>query len=138
MSFSTDVHKIAKRLDSTADQVTRAIKISFFTGIIRDTRVDTGRLRGNWQTSTGTPKLVKIDRLDPEAIESVNEVISNITTDGVDYMANNLPYAKVWEEKDGMVAKNLVRVQRAMRSILAIRDIVGSGSSLTQFERGGT
>ena len=42
----------------------RAIKISLFNGVIGDTRVDTRRLQGNWQTSTGKPITLTVERFD--------------------------------------------------------------------------
>ena len=43
--------KTAKELD----QMVRAIQIETFTQCINLTRVDTGRMRGNWQTNVGSP-----------------------------------------------------------------------------------
>jgi hypothetical protein len=124
--FSIDVAKFARKTSSTMGEAARAIKISLFNGVIRDTRVDTGRLRGNWQTSTGRPILTQIERLDriPQGAdggESQTQVIATVTPDGVDYMTNNLPYAEVWEERDGMIAKNMARIQRNVNK--AVKDV---------------
>ena len=118
MSFSADLSKYARKTINNAANVSRAAKISLFSGIISDTRVDTGRLRGNWQTSTGAPKLAEIEREFPEGTpDSVlfQETMENVTAFGADYMTNNLPYAVVMEEKDGMVAKNMARVERNLK-----------------------
>jgi hypothetical protein len=37
----------------------------------------------------------------------------------VDYLSNNLPYAEVWEERDGMVKKNMARIVANVRSEVA-------------------
>ena len=115
MSFSADLSKYARKTINNAGNVSRAAKISLFSGIIQDTRVDTGRLRGNWQTSTGAPKLAEVERLDLSGELAISEAAENVTAFGVDYMTNNLPYAEVLEEKDGMVAKNIARIERNLK-----------------------
>lgn len=113
--FALDIERFSKKTKSTLDQASRAIKLSLFRGVIMDTRVDTGRLRGNWQTSTGQPITGVVERLDPSGQATVAEAASNITGIGVDYMTNNLPYAEVWEERDAMISRNMTRIQRSVR-----------------------
>ena len=117
-TFSSDISKYARKTIDDAGKVSRASKLALFSGVIRDTRVDTGRLRGNWQTSTGSPKMVEIEREFPKGTpddELIKEPMANVTAFGADYMTNNLPYAVVYEEKDGMVAKNMARVERNLK-----------------------
>lgn len=122
MSFSVDIAKFANKTKSTLDESARAIKISLFNGVIRDTRVDTGRLRGNWTTTTGSPATGTVDRLDKieqgtNGGEAMNEVISNVRGATVDYLTNNLPYAEIWNERDGMVEKNMARIARIVQEV---------------------
>lgn len=122
MSFALDVSRFAKKTKSTLDESVRAIKIELFNGVIRDTRFDTGRLRGNWQTTTGEPAGSEIDRLDPSGALATAEVAQNVTgLGGVDYLANNLPYAEVWETRDGMVLKNMIRIRRIVSDVAGRR-----------------
>lgn len=114
MSFQDDIKAYAKKTNMRLGYVSSVLKLKLFSGVIMDTRVDTGRLRGNWQTSTGYPKFTPIERLDPTGSLAIEEVAANITDSGADYLTNNLPYAEVWEERDGMVAKNMARIQRAL------------------------
>lgn len=121
MTFKADISHFAKRTNSNLDEACRAIKISLFSAIIRDTRVDTGRLRGNWQTSTGSPVTTDTDRqsglpkgqVPPEQDVEMDRNITGVGTK--DYLTNGLPYAQVWEERDGMLSKNLARVSRIVR-----------------------
>jgi len=113
--FALDISAFAKATNSTLDEASRAIKIALFTGVILDTRVKTGRLRGNWQTTTGSPANGEIDRLDPGGSSAINEAVSGVTGFGVDYLTNNLPYAEVWEDRDGMIAKNMARIDQIVR-----------------------
>jgi len=116
MSFKADISRFAKKTNSSLDEACRAIKISLFNSVIMDTRVRTGRLRGNWQTSTGSPVTSETGRLDPSGASATQETEQKVTGIGtVDYLTNNLPYAEVWEEKDGMLSKNLARISRIVR-----------------------
>jgi hypothetical protein len=104
--------QLAAVLGKEVDQVIRATKIALFNGVIRDTRVDTGRLRGNWQTTTGSPAPSEIARLDPSGSAAQADVKATVGSDTVDFLTNNLPYAEVWEQRDGMIAKNVARIER--------------------------
>jgi hypothetical protein len=113
---NVDLEQWAKDTGVSLDEGARAIKIEVFTDVIDNTRIQFGRLRGNWQTSTGSPATGEIDRLDPEGSNKANdEVEMKVRADTVDYLTNNLPYAEVWEERDGMVAKALARVESIVR-----------------------
>lgn len=87
----------------------KAIKTEVLGGIINDTRVDTGLLRGNWQTGKA-PIDSTTTRLDQSGGFARAEMGRAVTVDGVEFMTNNLPYAAVWEERDAMIEKNFLRV----------------------------
>lgn len=114
-NFSLDIAAFAKQAEATLDETARAIKISLFNGVIRDTRVDTGRLRGNWQTTTGSPANGELARLDPSGAAATQDVQNGVKGDTVDYLTNNLPYAEVWEERDAMIDKNMARIAQIVR-----------------------
>ena len=126
MSFSNDMAKFAHKVNANLNEVSRAIPIALFNGVIRDTRVDTGRLRGNWQTTTGFKAPDEIERKNKISKGSnggsaQKEVTEEVKAFSVTYLTNNLPYAMVYEEKDGMIAKNMARIGRNIKK--AIRDI---------------
>jgi len=114
MTWTVDIRKIAEQTNATLDEAARAITISLFNGVINDTRVDTGRLRGNWQASIGQPEQGTIERLDPNGTQAATEVESTVQSGAVNYLTNNLPYAEVWEQRDGMVARNAARIERTV------------------------
>lgn len=118
MSFSAQIKGFAQRTKTSIAASSKGIKISLFNGVINDTRVLTGMLRGNWQTSTGSPITSEIDRLDPNGEATKQEVKKNVTAYGVDYMSNNLPYAEVYEEKDAMIGKNMMRISRIVKEVV--------------------
>lgn len=115
MSFSSDLRKWARKSNVTMDEASRGIKIELFNSVIRDTRVDTGRLRGNWQTSTGSPETGTTERLDPSGQQAQDEVARTVKADTVDYITNNLPYAEVFEEKDAMIGRNVARIRQIVK-----------------------
>lgn len=116
MSLSSDLRKWTKKSNLTIDQAARGIKIELFNAVILDTRVKTGRLRGNWQTSTGQPETGTTERLDPSGSAASAEVVATVKGDTVDYITNNLPYAEVYEEKDAMIGRNVARIRQIVRN----------------------
>ena len=117
MSFSVDITRFAEQTESTLNEATRAVQISLFSSVIQDTRVDTGRLKGNWQTNVGSPVTTETDRLDPNGTEAEREVRQTVTSGDVVYFTNNLPYAEVWEQEDGMVRRNMARIERTVNEV---------------------
>jgi hypothetical protein len=113
-TFMANIEGFAKATNATLDEASRAIVLALFSGIIQDTRVDTGRLRGNWQTSVGQPATGDRDRLDPNGTAATTEAVNTIEPGQINYLTNNLPYALVWEQQDGMVARNMQRIQRTV------------------------
>jgi len=77
------------------DKVRRASILELFRLVVMETPVDTGRLRGNWQTTINTPATSELDRLDPNGGIVLAEVLANMggLLDVV-YFSNNLPYAE--------------------------------------------
>ena len=129
MSFSLDIAKFAKKANESLYNTSKTIKIDLFSGVISDTRVGNsaywkhpvknyigGRLKNNWQTTTGSPATGTKDKPDASGDEATAEVKRVVKGDTVDYLTNNLPYAAVYEEKDGMVEKGMTRIKRIVRA----------------------
>jgi len=123
MSFLNDMKKICKKTGDDAGKVGRNIKIKLFSEVSNNTTVKTGRLRGNWQTSTGTPKYGEIDRIDKTGSAVLQEINSNVTAFGVDYFTNNLPYATVEEERKGFVARSIADINESIKKV--VKDVRG-------------
>lgn len=89
--------------DKTDKQLRRIIRKSVFdltSDIIKDTPVDTGRLRANWQVSFNTPidAQLKMEDKDGNAtIEKAKRLISGSPIPLVYWIQNNLPYAETIE-----------------------------------------
>ena len=106
----------AKKNSLTLDEAARGITISLFSAVIMDTRVDTGRLRGNWQASIGSPITVETDRTDKTGKATVSAMKNKVRSGAVNIMTNNLPYAEYWEQQVGMVSKNMARIERNIKA----------------------
>lgn len=120
MSFSSDVAKFSSDAPKRVEKVRRGIILRLFNSVIRDTPVDTGMLRGNWQTSTGAPKDTPIDKIDKGGLDTIKSAESSLgegETKSVSvFFVNRLPYAGNIEyggskqAPQGMVRRNVARV----------------------------
>lgn len=117
MGWAEDLKKLTTKGGQDIGKLAKAIKIEAFSGIVSDTRVDTGRLRGNWQIQEDSPASGELDRTDPTGSAVTSEVVREASEGGVTYFVNNLPYAVVYEEKDAMVARNVERVKANIKQM---------------------
>lgn len=119
-SFALDLAKFAQQAQEAIDETLQEVVIELGNSLIRMSPVDTGRFRGNWQFSIGTPAGGSLDTTDP----SGNEASARIVGDSILFKAgetafivNNLPYAIPLEyghsdqAPGGMVRITLARFQ---------------------------
>lgn len=127
MAFADDVRKFALKADESVDRTVRAVTLSLFNSVIRDTPVDSGRARGAWETTVGQPSSSVPERLDKSGQQAMAEVSAN-TPKGAGqetYIANNLPYIEELEYGSskqapaGMVRVNFARVQKNLADAIA-------------------
>lgn len=123
-AFSKSIGSFGVNTLGNAERVRRAIVLKLFSSVILDTPVDTGRLRGNWLTSQGSPKLNSVARVDSSGGSAIAEVQSNMgdgtSQDTSVFLSNNLPYAarieyEGWSKRkapQGMVRKNVARIEQ--------------------------
>lgn len=126
MAFADDVRKFAVKAGESSDGIVRAVTLSLFNGIIRDTPVDTGRARGNWQTTVGQPASGSVDRLGAGVAIAEVEAKTPKGAGQETYLANDLPYIEELEKgsskqaPEGFVRRNMDRIERNLKK--AIRD----------------
>lgn len=127
MSFANDFERFAKLTNASLDQTGRAIALELFGSVIKDTPVDTGRARGNWQTTIGSPASGQTDRKgEGPALAEVSQQAASFGAGKVIYLTNNLPYIYRleylgWSQQspDGMARKNVARIQSIVRKAVA-------------------
>lgn len=126
MSFSAQISQYSKGTRDKIDRIRRGITLKLLGAVVMDTPVLSGRLRGNWRVSEGTPVLDAADRVDPSGAVVMNEINAAVqasTGDAAVYLTNNLPYAKRIEydgwshtkAPEGMVRRNLARFNQLIK-----------------------
>ena len=117
MSFSGDIAAFANKAGESLDKTVRMVTLELFGSVIRATPVDTGRARGNWQTTTGSAASGELDnRSESSALSELQHNAGGLGT--VTYLSNNLPYIKRLEEgwstqspPYAMVRANFTRIE---------------------------
>ncbi|HAG0016127.1 TPA: HK97 gp10 family phage protein [Salmonella enterica] len=112
MGFADKIKQFSVDVPEQLDGAAKKITIDFFSGVIRDTPVDTGRLRGNWQCTIGEAASGELDVTDEQGQETTNRMVQTVNAaprDFVAYLTNNLAYAAaaefgLWKDKDGKPA----------------------------------
>jgi len=116
MGFGSDLRKITKARNLDLKKVSVAVPLRVFNAVLRDTRVDTGILRGNFQVTTSIPAVTVLDRKDMnKGGDLISSEASKIEPFALTHLTNNLVYASVWEEKDGMIGRAVADFQRVFR-----------------------
>lgn len=94
MSFARDVSRFSKRAEKAVDDTVRAVTFALFSEVVQRTPVDTGRLKGNWQVSQGSPVTGTITTTDPDGSTTTARIAAGMGGWGsVTFLTNNLPYA---------------------------------------------
>ena len=119
--FTLDVQAFIAKAKKNPETVMRSVSLKLFSAIIKASPVDTGRFRGNWQTTGVTPATGLIAGVDPIGNKAVNSAATFITNaPGWDTftLTNNLPYAERleygWSKQapTGIVRVNVIRFQQ--------------------------
>ncbi len=98
------------------DKIRRASILELFSLVIDGTPVDTGMLRGNWQTTINSPSTSRIDRLDKGGMAAKAEALANLgSLLDVVFLTNSLPYVEriEYEGYSHQAPAGMVRVNKA-------------------------
>lgn len=117
MSFSADIAAFANKAGESLDKTVRMVTLELFGSVIRATPVDTGRARGNWQTTVGSAAIGDLDnRSESSALSELQQNAGGVGT--VTYLSNNLPYIYRlelgWSDQSppyAMVRANFTRIE---------------------------
>lgn len=106
-SFELQIAEFAKRAGANADLVCKKVGIDVFASVVRRTPVDTGRARGNWVVSIGSPSSMISAALDPgdygddpgsSSAVKADAALADFQIGASIYIMNNLPYIKRLED----------------------------------------
>ncbi|WP_321991527.1 hypothetical protein [Marispirochaeta aestuarii] len=93
--FAIDIQQFGKDAINQVDVIRRKIALEVFSGVVLKTPVDSGRARGNWQSSVGALATSEVERVDKGGRAAVSEaervINSSRITDSV-FLSNNVPY----------------------------------------------
>ena len=123
MSFASQVDKMADKAAVRTSKMVRGTVLGVMRDTIKDTPVDSGRLRNNWFASIGRPVDAEREQGGKAASASkanAVDVASKFKMGDEIYFTNNLPYAMIIEF-GGMVNGSVRKGQGMLRRAIGIR-----------------
>ena len=129
MSFKNQVASFKDIAKDKVLETKRAVAAELFGSIIRDTPVDEGLLRANWQPTIGAPADGTTEAKDKQGGATISAAQSTALQVGLGqtvYLTNNLPYAhrvefEGWSHTKaprGMVRINIQRVAKNIKKLI--------------------
>ena len=119
--FEIGLDKLFKdQVEGKIVEATKLLAMEALQRVVMKSPVDTGRFRGNWRVTIGSPASTPISRIDKGGGTTIgvgSSVIGRINEPRVVYLTNNLPYAVRLEEgwskqaPAGMVAVTIAELQ---------------------------
>lgn len=115
-SFVREVKGFRKEeIDKAAVAIVKKIALEALRRLAQKTPVDTGRARGNWQTTIHAPANGQLGIRAPSEVEAeANGVLSTLAPYQVVYLTNNVDYIEALEDghsktqaPDGMVGPTM-------------------------------
>lgn len=121
--FGEQLQAFARKTGEQLEDVDRGFKLDLFSRVVQNTRVDKGRMRGNWQVSTGTPAQGETGRLQSEANAVLDPTeVAKIMPFSVTYLTNNVPYVLIWEVRDGITGRAVTDARATLARAIAEND----------------
>lgn len=122
MSFSQQLTGFKKKALDDVNKAKKETLLRLFTAVVKDTPVEDGTLRGNWQLGKGQPITTATDST---KIPSFKGDLDKTDFKDTVYLNNNLPYAYPIEflghskvkAPAGMVRKNVIRLSRIASAV---------------------
>ncbi|MEN6585851.1 MAG: HK97 gp10 family phage protein [Sulfuricella sp.] len=93
MSWSIPLDRLAEKTGLKLDTVARKVTLDLFTSVVQKSPVDTGRFKANWNVGT-TPNLSFTASTNASRGLSEAQKAIGISSGGVVYLSNGLPYAR--------------------------------------------
>ncbi len=123
MSFDKELDRAVLNLKGFTEKKVKGTIFALCSRIIKESPVDTGRFRGNWQSSLQSPITSTKDSVDRSGASSINQaasVVQALDMGQTFFLTNNLPYAQRlefgWSKQapQGMLRINVERVRAAL------------------------
>ena len=100
------IEKLGAHLTGQLEAVVKDAKKEILKEAVRATPVQTGRLRGGWVPSDGTPTADSPDRKDKTGAEvekEIDAVVDASDAASTTFLSNNESYAGIVDAREGMV-----------------------------------
>jgi len=129
MSFALDLKQFAAKTHKQIWTINRKVALEVLRRVVMRTPVESGRAKGNWQTSVGTPIEREIERTDKgggSVISSAVSVIESWESDNVSiFLMNNLPYiGRLEDGYSSQAPAGMVKI-----TVAEFQQIVNTGAS---------
>lgn len=100
LEFNKEIAEFAKTIPGKVTELQRKIVLEALKRVVLKTPVDTGRARGNWQVSIGSPAGTKLDVTDKAGGETITKglaVLTGLSPYQIVFIDNNLEYIEFLE-----------------------------------------
>ena len=94
MSFKSDINRFKDKASDRAKIVFYKVCFDMSESIIKQTPVDSGRAKGNWQPTINSPASGTTNDLGEVSIGKTGSVAAKLKLGDTFYLVNNLPYIK--------------------------------------------
>lgn len=122
--FSLSMDKLLDGYTGNVEKIVKKTVFDLTSSIIKDTPVDSGRARANWQVSFNNSVGDISNNLDKSGSEAISKASTQINSNKIPYVywiQNNLPYIQRleygWSKQSptGMVRINILRFNKFLR-----------------------
>lgn len=121
--FSSQLEGFVKATEHAMTNTLREIVVEVGIGVIKFSPVRTGRFKGNWQMTVGTPSTHSSSGTDPSGEATIAELkvmAATLNPGEVAYIVNNLTYAYNVEVMGWEVTPPYMPVQRTLSEFTAL------------------
>jgi Tfp pilus assembly protein FimT len=123
--FQREISEYARKVPDKITELQKKLVLEALRRIVLSTPVDTGRARGNWQVTLGTPAEGKLETTDQNGSDTIQKGVAVL--DGLPpfqcvWISNNLEYIEFLEDGSsqqaphGMVRLTVTQLRMALRS----------------------
>lgn len=122
--FNREVTQFAKSIPGKVTVMQKKIVLEALRRLVKKTPVDTGRARGNWQVTIGSPVDGQLDKKDPEGDSTIAiglAALAGLPPFQVVWISNNVDYIEFLEEgssgqaPEGMLAITIEELRNMFR-----------------------
>ena len=132
MSFTSDLSRFENKVKNRLLVVPRKVALEVLKRVVMRTPVDSGRARGNWQTSVGSPITTEIDRVDKTGATVMAAALPTIESwDAANvsiFLMNNVPYIQALEDGHSKIQSPSGMVKITVAEFQGIVEAMGRAS----------